>query len=251
MDWWDNRHVSITAQNILEVLDGCAESFDFPMLDNGYVYLAATRLSLYRTNDEWAMVIEVFGYSPRAGIPDTAIYTFASTVCNRDIPEHNSPMWVSTHIANHPNDAVRAVFPIEEGNWRGGNELISVGATAVTVRGCQYPIPPVEKYAEHDIALEEPPCVHVFEFCRFLADVARDQVLATPEERRLSVSPSLPQILQLEEWCHPDLANGEVPSGSESFRQLAQVLATGRTDLYRPAQVPNTHWRNWPGGGTL
>jgi len=251
MDWWDNRHVSITAQNILEVLDGCAESFDFPMLDNGYVYLAATRLSLYRTNDEWAMVIEVFGYSPRAGIPDTAIYTFASTVCNRDIPEHNSPMWVSTHIANHPNDDVRAVFPIEEGNWRGGNELIAVGATVVTVRGCQYPIPPIEKYAEHDIALEEPPCVHVFEFCRLLADVARDQVLATPEERRLSVSPSLPQILQLEEWCHPDLANGEIPSGSESFRQLAQVLATGRTDLYRPAQVPNTHWRNWPDGGTL
>ncbi|MBS1803742.1 MAG: hypothetical protein JST28_10275 [Acidobacteria bacterium] len=239
------------AQKILKVLDGCAESFDFPMLDNGYVYLAATRLSLYRTNSEWAIVIEVFGYSPRAGLPDTAIYTFASAVCNRDIPEQNSPEWVSNHLANHPNDDVRFVFPIEEGDWRGENELIAAGATDVMVRGCKYPIPPIEQYADHGIALEEPPRVHVFEFCRFLADVARDEVLATPEERRISVSASLPQILQLEEWCHPDLVNGEVPSESESFRQLAGVLAIGNTDLYRPSQAPNTHWRNWPDGGTL
>ena len=31
---------------MLEVLDACARVFTFPMLDNGYVYLAATRLSV-------------------------------------------------------------------------------------------------------------------------------------------------------------------------------------------------------------
>jgi hypothetical protein len=46
------------------------------MLDNGYIYLAATRLSLFRSSRDWAITIEVFGYSPRAGIPDTSIYTF-------------------------------------------------------------------------------------------------------------------------------------------------------------------------------
>ena len=243
--------MSIDAQKILKVLDDCAESFDFPMLDNGYVYLAATRLSLYRTNSEWAIVIEVFGYSPRAGLPDTAIYTFASTLCNRDIPEHNSPEWVSNHLANHPNDDVRFVFPIEEGHWIGENELVAIGATEINVRGYKHPIPQIEKYATHGITLQEPTRVSVFELCRFFADVSRDQVLATPEERRISVPSSVPQILVLEEWCHPDLVNGQVPSESESFRQLAEVLATGNTDLYRPSQAPNTHWRNWPDGGTL
>jgi len=39
----------IEADQILSVLDRCCDAFSFPMLDNGYFYLAATRLSLYRT----------------------------------------------------------------------------------------------------------------------------------------------------------------------------------------------------------
>jgi hypothetical protein len=57
------------------------------MLDDGYVYLAATRLSLYRSADDCAMVIEVFGFSPRSGLPDTPICTFASTPRDRHSPE--------------------------------------------------------------------------------------------------------------------------------------------------------------------
>jgi hypothetical protein len=34
-------------EDILSILDGCCGAFSFPMLDNGYVYLAGTRLSLY------------------------------------------------------------------------------------------------------------------------------------------------------------------------------------------------------------
>jgi len=75
------------ADHILSVLDRCCDAFTFPMLDNGYVYLAATRLSLYRTPADWAMVIEVFGFSPRSGLPDTHIHTFASALYDRDAPE--------------------------------------------------------------------------------------------------------------------------------------------------------------------
>lgn len=30
----------------------------FPMLDDGYLYLAATRLCLHRSDTDWALVIE-------------------------------------------------------------------------------------------------------------------------------------------------------------------------------------------------
>jgi hypothetical protein len=63
--------------------------------------------------------------------------------------------------------------------------------------------------------------------------------------------PEMIQILQLEEWNHPDLARGDRPSGSETFQQLAQTLATGDVGFYRPTGVPNTHWRNWPESGNL
>jgi hypothetical protein len=113
-------------------------------------------------------------------------------------------------------------------------------------------IPSIEEYAKRAIALENPPRVWVFELCRYVAEVERDSVLATPQERRISVRPEMAQILQLEEWCHPDVVEDENrPSGSETFQQLAEGLVTGNVALYKPSQSPDTHWRNWPDGGTL
>jgi hypothetical protein len=71
---------------ILSVLDQCAEKMDFPMLDNGYVYLAASRLSLHYSGVDWAMVIEIFGYSPRGSVPDLQIYTIPSRLHERNAP---------------------------------------------------------------------------------------------------------------------------------------------------------------------
>jgi uncharacterized protein DUF7003 len=38
--------MSFDPERILSILDRCCERYAFPMLDNGYVYLAGTRLSL-------------------------------------------------------------------------------------------------------------------------------------------------------------------------------------------------------------
>ncbi len=75
--------MAFEAEEILAILDRCCDAFTFPMLDNGYVYLAATRLSLYRSATDWAIVIEVFGFSPRSGLPDTHVQTFASRLHDR------------------------------------------------------------------------------------------------------------------------------------------------------------------------
>jgi hypothetical protein len=240
--------------HILNVLDRCCDVFYFPMLDNGYVYLAATQLSLYRSVTDWAFVTEVFGFSPRAGLPDTAIYSFASRLHDRDRPENYvSREAYERYLANHPHDEFRQIFPVEEGLWQDldNGEFLAEEATEVVVRGQALSLPTLDGYADCGIALEEPPRVQVFELCRFLAHVAREKVLATPHERRVSVMPDMTQLLQLEEWHHPDLAEDKRPSGSASFQQLARVLATGDVGLYRPSQPSNTHWRNWPEGGRL
>lgn len=245
--------MAIDAQQILAVLDTCCNNFRFPMLDNGYVYLAATRLSLYRTEDEWAMVIETFGYSPRSWLPDTCIYTFASTICDRDIPKGYGPKEISNLLALNPYNDMRFVYPIESGDWQDDMDFVAAEKpTELVVRGHRQPIPSFEEYAIRRITLQHSPRVQILELCRFLADDVRDLVLATADERRMSIMPSMVQILQLEEWHHPNVVDSnERPSGSETFQQLAQVLATGDKELYRPSQRPNTHWRNWPAGGSL
>ena len=58
---------SYTEEEILNQLNDCARKFDFPALDNGYIYLADTRLSAFRDQTRWTIVIEVIGYSPRGG----------------------------------------------------------------------------------------------------------------------------------------------------------------------------------------
>jgi hypothetical protein len=223
------------------------------MLDNGYVYLAATRLSLHRSASDWAMVIEVFGFSPRAGLPDTHIYTFASRLHDRDPPEqYKDREAYENYLAKSPHNESRFVHPVEEGDWDGDDEMIAKKAKEVRVRGRSIRLPRIAEYAKHDIALEEPPRVRVFELCRYLAAVAREDVLASPKERAVSVRPDMTQILQLEEWFHPNVVEDtDRPSGSPTFQQLARVLETGDVGVYQPLTPPNTHWRNWPEGGSL
>jgi hypothetical protein len=222
------------------------------MLDNGYVYLAATRLTLFRSLSDWAMIIEVFGFSPRTGLPDTHIHTFASTLQNRNGPEDfvNQKAY-EMYLANNPNNESRFVHPIEDGDWLDG-EVVSKTAADVFVRGERIALPRAEDLTRRGIDPEDENEIRVFELCRYVADIRGPQVLATPQELRLNVGPNLHQVLQLNEWNHPDVVDDACrPSGSETFQQLADILITGDVGAYRPTLPPNTHWRNWPDGGML
>ena len=128
---------------------------------------------------------------------------------------------------------------------------MSAVASAVHLRGTLVALPSISDFGIYGIALQNPPRVRTFELCRYFAETRRDAVLATAEERRVSVPPDLKQILQLEEWHHPDVAGGERPSRTKTFQQLAQVLESGDVTLYKPTEPANTHWRNWPEGGLL
>lgn len=224
------------------------------MLDNGYVYPAATRLSLYRSPEDWAIVIEVFGFSPRSGIPDIQLHTFASRLRRgKSVDDYVSRQAYESYLANNERNESTFIYPIEEGNWldSANSELLARGQNTVLLRGNPVETPPLPEYAAYHITLQDPPNISVFEFCRFLAASARDSVLATPDERRTCIPPELEQVMQLEEWNHPDLVNGERPSTNSTFKSLAEVLAHGNVSAYQPSEEPNTHWKNWPEGGTL
>jgi hypothetical protein len=240
-----------TTEEILAILDHGAEDGVFPMLDNPYVYLATTRLNLYRSEADWALVFEIFGFSPRAGMPDLGIWTFASRLRDRTSPKHRSPEAHQRYLAQHPNDESRFFYPIERGDWRSpdNDAIVADDATEIVLRGEPVRLPTLEGLEQHGVPPSRPPRVLVFEVCRFLAEIRRDRVLATDEERRVNVPTELKELLRLDDWNHPDLMNEEIPSGSESFQQLAAVLASGDIVNYRPTSAPNTHWTNWPDGG--
>ena len=243
-----------STDRILKVLDGCAADGWFPMLDNGYVYLAATRLSLHRSPADWALVIEVFGYSPRAGLPDLHVYTFGSRLRDRDDPaDHRTPEARAQYLAYHLHDEHRFFAPIADGPWLAHGDCNSVAddARTVVVRGRTVDVPIRDTLASHGIVLDDPHHIRVWEVCRYLADTHRGLVLGTPDERRVNVPHELEELLVLDEWRHPDLLRGEKPSTAAAFIAFADVLASGDVTRYAPTAPPNTHWSHWPDGGML
>jgi hypothetical protein len=245
----------MTTAEILKILDDCCGTFTFPMLDDGNVYLAATRLSLFRSPQDWAFVLEVFGFSPREGTPGVSVHTFASRLRNRNTPDqYPKRAAYDAYLRDNPYNEVRSFYPIVDDDWQDGEdpELVSEDAMQVTVRDQQVQLPPMTEYEKHGIRLEEAPRIRVYELCRYLAAVERQRVLATVKERRVSIFPEMKELLLLGEWNHPDVVEEDVrPSASRTFSQLARVLETGDINLYRRTEKPNTHWSHWPEGGTL
>jgi hypothetical protein len=240
-----------SAEDILRVLDLCAANYSFPGLDNGYVYLAATRLALFRSEADWAITTEVFGFSPRAGVPDLCIDTFASSLTNRKEPKDYGAVeaW-RAYLARQPNNESLFINPIEGEDWI-HEEKLAEGVRHVLLRDRLVSIPPLDAYQQMGIEHQVGSAPKVYEFCRWLVATQRDQVLATDAEQRHHLADSLIKIMQLDDWHHPDIVGGEVPSNSETFRQLAEVLVSGDLSHYKPSEPPNTHWSNWPDGGTL
>jgi hypothetical protein len=245
--------VEWTATRILGVLDASCANVGLPVLGNAYVYLAAARLALYRSADDWALVVETFGFMPRVEQPDTTVWTVASRLHRRNpASAYVSEAAYLGYLAQHPHDDMRAVWPLDADGWQDVEDTTLVGrdARSVRVRGRPVAIPAHAELRARGIEPLDERRVHVFELCRHLASVAREDVLADEHERRVSVPPDLRLLLSLDEWRHPDIAGGELPSDVGSFRQLAQVLATGDARSYQPSEPPNTDWKHWPSGGT-
>lgn len=227
---------------ILDQLDACAREFTFPMLDNGYVYPVDQRMHIMRSDAMWMMVIETFGFSPRSGGIDgiqNCLHLYGSNL-------HRAPGTANEDFLN-PFD-----FPQEDLFDRSTLWAIDPSLDHVMIRGQQVPVDlRPSQLAAKEISLIEPPAVDPPALLRSLVPEHRDMLLATPMEIAARNPHKIPAVMVLDEWNHPDVSGDQLPSQSETFEMLAAVIETGITDAYRPTLPPNTHWRNWPEGGTL
>ncbi|MEM8650367.1 MAG: hypothetical protein AAGF54_07555, partial [Pseudomonadota bacterium] len=106
------------AVEILDILDQSAEDYTFPMLDNGYIYLAASRLALFRSLEHWAVVFEIFGFSPRGGHPDLSIITIANKLHSRQKrSDYVSDEAYDNYLKNNPYWESECFWPISNEDW--------------------------------------------------------------------------------------------------------------------------------------
>lgn len=230
-----------SAEEILEQLDACAERFEFPMLDNGYVHLAETRLHAFRDSDRWAMVIEVLGANNRegghAGI-DNCLHLFGNCLTVEPGTSNEGFLYPTSDGPEGPT--------FEEGG------SVRREAKTLRIRGevVELPSREVLKNLNGEVIWRGRK-LETHQLLRAISESHRDGLLATEDELRRFVPADLPKILKLDEWFHPDLCENELPSENETFQMLAGMLETGDVGVFRPTNDPNTHWKHWPQGGTL
>jgi len=220
-------------RTILAQLDRHAEQFDFPTLDNGYIYPVDVRLTAYRDARRWAVAIEHVGFFNRVPDFDNVIYPYGN--CLADGPGHGP----SITLVDGPDG-----WTDESGyNVRPGLKSIRVRGKLLKLTATELAPPAGPNGVPEDLGVQD--------LFRNLLPRARDLYRATEAELRGVIPDDLPQILRLDEWEHCDPVRDVLPSHTEFFPLLAKVLVTGDVSLYKPTRPPNTHWSNWPGGGTL
>lgn len=233
----------IDIQSILAQLDKEAEVFCFPMLDNGYYFHGDQKLSVFADENRWSLLIEVLQYNNHEydvnAITNTA-YTFGNCIAGKLYDNDNFFYFAS-------DDGVETFLEDEE-DYR---IFLNPEAKSIKVRDNIIPINHEPAfYLEKGIQLEFSSYICPHELMRSILPeysdlfwVRRNEIIKLPSD--------LPEILTLREWFHPDLAMGQKPSETETFQQLAKVVATRDISHYQPTVKPNTHWRNWPEGGKL
>lgn len=231
-----------TATDILDQLNAAAAEFTFPMLDNGYRYHGDQKLTLFRDGRRWALLIEVIGWSNRMpdldGLTNIA-YTFGNCIGGSALVDNGN-------FFSFAADNGEPVFTGEE------EGLLNPRAHSMKVKDTVIPLrQDAAYYYDRSIELEEEERIGYPALLRGLLPDYSHLFWVSREDIAAKIPEDLPEILTIANWHHPDLANEELPGDNETFRQLASVLETGDVAHYRPAALPNTHWRHWPEAGAL
>jgi hypothetical protein len=228
------------AEGILRFLDETARNGRFPVLDNIHVYPADTRLTAYRSAEQWLLLVEVVGYAAQENEFVDHIHRLGEPLAGSgDVAEE---------IFVVETDGPHSIWDREEGKW-----LADWRDFRVLVRGREHRFRPSPgDYAEAGVEINPanvgPGSLRQDQLIRFLAHELSDQLLCTDRELRAHLPDgTVRRFLQVREWRHPDIRAGELPSDSAFFQHLARALETGRKALPPAALAdPNTHWSNWP-----
>lgn len=230
----------LSEESVLNALDHSIDGdYDnFIDLGHGYFELANCRLTLFKDDQQWAMVFEKFGYNARAGAPiEVEIAYFGN--CLKNLSEYNGRKYNADYIGVE-NDILDALKNQKD---------------IITIRGEKITIPlDYREYKKLNIPFYPDNEIYPGVVVKWLAEKHPELTRATDAEVRRCIPKNLKKIMTLDEW-HQDIYHKydpeTPPSKQETFQMLAKVLVTGDTTYYRPTKEPNTHWSFWPESGGL
>ena len=248
---------TFTAADVIGFLDRCLMQnpiWFFIDLGHPYVYTANSRLTLYANETNWALVSEVSGYNPRAAMILLTVTSFGNRLERLELGgDKNQFTRNAEFIPLIKYDAIHAAVKHFEQ---------SAAPIEIKVRDRTVLVPAqVSTFVPKIDGGPWPKGADPEDLGRYIAYEYADVCRATNAEKRMHLPSGLPEIMTIDEWHHrswyfshsPQSPGpvGDAPSSYETYRLIAEVLATRDPSRYRPTLKPNSHWSNWPQAGAL
>ncbi len=243
--------------NILNDLDNIEKNpFKFfPDYNNGYFYTSGNRINLFADIDRWAIVFEQTGYDNRNLDVEIILLYYGNCLKNQDFAGLDNKFKTNikyfTLISEQQLNSIESDF-----------ELVSLETKLLTLRGMKLKIEQnIDDYVNNNILsinsnyLSE--LIDVMSFIRLLDNKYPNFFRSNNNELMTCLPNDLPKIMTIDKWYHKEfnvLVNksmGDKPSTYETFQQIAQVLVSEDTTLFKSPKHPNNDWRNWPDAGGL
>lgn len=243
---------TFTTEDILNCLDKAAANLDFPSFNNDKYNLLTARLTGFRNENDWALTIEevVSWYGLNGLEPVLVIYAFGSLILiNKPFitffPVKHSLGELGISKEEDYQDISVAGIICDEGFdvWEEDEAeipdyiLVQIRRKKILINSSKI---------ERNLQIRDN---FDFDLMIHLVNNYRRQILAIEAEFREIVPPELSQIIQLDNWHHPDVCNPNsefyIPSKAKSIQMIAQVLESGNPELYQPCEENNVDWRKW------
>lgn len=255
---------SVWENQILKQLDKSFREGLFPTFgtDEHGAY-ARSRLTAFRSEREWLIVIEVLAYVDKAGMFMNMVYAYGNHIKHPGFqaeprPSHSRLVHEVSRLLRKVYRRPRLSLPVE----------IFVPASSQDEEWFPNPFdfeivlhgqvrrftPTPDLYQQVGIDLNQPLSRNIIldrrvQILRLLSYLIPEE-LFLPDDlllKSLRRPFTLSKFLQVYEWHAPDPRAKELPSTTICFQSLARSLAYNRPELYEcPSYLINTHWSHWP-----
>jgi hypothetical protein len=227
--------MAFSADEVLQILDEGAKTYDFPVLDNDYFYFGKEKLILFRSSNEWLIVFQELSYSIKAGSFVTKVTAFGNKL------NENGTLLIKETISEEFNTEM---FDAD------GNFTLNPLHFKVVINGVDREFIPIRNdYQKIGIDIEDDQMPNEAKIIRYLSYIIPNDLFFSNDElleicgRKDS---NIRVFMELEDWSHPDLINDELPSENLCFQSIAKALEENDKNLYNcPKEEYNTHWSNW------
>lgn len=225
----------------------------FPDLEDGYMYVAGSKIHLYALDRLWSVVFEINGYHTRQGESIASLFYFGNCL-NLEVFEAAGRKYISNlyqHTLISGDEFERIELQVDDDEE--AFERIDPKTEVIQVNGQKVPFEPNRaKYVELGIqpdAHNPSGWIEFGEFMRYLHETdpavlaVSDSIIERPFATPLS------KLMTIDKFhFHSVLDKTNCPSELETFQQIANVLESGDKGAWSPTLKANNDWRNWESG---